>query len=157
MRALLAIGALLGLAGCSPQQCNPSQAGFLAGIGCETSGSFATRSQYQQSQLAQENAAALQGRAAAQNEGARASQALLTRDQARQRLGAVDRQAAQLRARFDAARSRGGVDQVRLHEAQSELNALQRQRAGLQGGGTDVQLRALEEHQQRFRDQISGI
>ncbi len=156
MRALAAAGALLGLAACSAQQCDPSQAGFLAGIGCEASGSYGTRNQYQQSQLAQGNAAALQSRAAAQDEGARASQALLTRDQARRRLGAVDQQTAQLRARLNAARARGGISQIQLSDAQAELNALQRQRAGLQGAATDEQLRALEDHQRRLMDQLTG-
>lgn len=157
MRTLLALGGLVGLAACSAQQCDPSQAGFLSGVGCEASGSYTTRNQYQQSQLAQQNAAALQNRAAAQDEGARASQALLTRDQARRRLGAIDQQTAQLRARLNAARSRGGVDQVRLGEAQAELDALQRQRAGLQGGATEEQVRALEAQRRRLSDQLSGI
>lgn len=157
MRRLVALGALLGLAGCSAQACDPSQAGFLSGIGCEAGGSYSTRSQYQQSQLAQQNAAALQGRAAAQDEGARASQALLTRDQARRRLGAIDQQTAQLRARLNAARARGGADQLRLNEAQTELDALGRQRAGLQGGATEEQMRALEAQRRRLADQLSGI
>ena len=100
MRALLAGGALLGLAACTPQQCDPSQAGFLSGIGCAASGSYATRNQYQTIRAcAAERIAASQNRVQAQEEGARASQALVTRDQARRRLGAVDRQTAQLRTR----------------------------------------------------------
>ena len=157
MRALLALGALLGLAGCSAQACDPSQAGFLGGIGCEASGSYATRNQAQQSALAQQNAAALQGRAAAQDEGARASQALLTRDQARRRLGTIDQQTAQLRARLNAARARSGADQARLGAAQDELDALQRNRAGLQGSATEEQVRALEAQRRRLADQLSGI
>lgn len=157
MRALLVGSALLGLAACSPQQCDPSQAGFFSGIGCAASGSYATRNQYQQSELAQQNMAASQGRAQAQNEGARASQALLTRDQARLRLGAVDRQTAQLRTRLNAAHARGDMSQIRLSDAQAELNALQRERARLQGGATDEQMRALEDHERRLRDQVTGV
>ena len=156
MRALLAGGALLGLAACTPQQCDPSQAGFLSGIGCAASGSYATRNQYQQSELAQQSIAASQSRAQAQDEGARASQALVTRDQARRRLGAVDRQTAQLRTRLNAARARGEISQIRLSDAEAELNALQRERAGLQGAATDEQLRALESHERRLRDQLTG-
>jgi len=152
----LAGSALLGLAACSPQQCDPSQAGFLSGIGCAASGSYAARNQNQQSELAQQSTAASQSRDQAQGEGARASQALLTRDQARQRLGAVDRQTAQLRARLNSARVRGGVSQIQLSDAQAELDALQRERAGLHGAATDEQLRALEDHQRRLRDQIIG-
>ena len=114
MRALLAGGALLGLAACTPQQCDPSQAGFFSGIGCAASGSYATRSQYQQVELAQQRAAAAQNRDQAQEQGARASQALLTRDQTRRRLAAVDGQNTQLRARLASARARGSVDQARL-------------------------------------------
>lgn len=157
MRALLIANALLGLAACTPQQCDPSQAGFLSGIGCAASGSYATRNQYQQAELAQQGAAASESRAQAQDEGARASQALLTRDQARRRLGAVDQQTAQFRARLNAARSRGGLDQVRLSDAQAELDALQRQRAVLQNGATDEQIRAYEAHQRRYREQFTGI
>ncbi len=147
---------LLGLAACSPQQCDPSQAGFLSGLGCAASGSYAARNQYQQSELAQQSTAASQSRDQAQGEGARASQALLTRDQTRRRLGAVDRQTAQLRTRLNAARVRGGVSQIRLSDAQAELDALQRERAGLHGAATDEQLRVLEDHQRRLRDQITG-
>lgn len=155
MRALLAGGALLGLAACTPQQCDPSQAGFFSGIGCAASGSYATRNQYQQVELGQQRAAAAQSRDQAQDAGARASQALLTRDQSRQRLGALDQQTAQLRARLNAARARGGVDQVRLNDAQSELDALQRQRAALARNATDEDVRRLEDRERRLRDQLS--
>ena len=158
MRALRASVALLGLAACTPQQCDPSQAGFFSGIGCAASGSYATRNQYQQVELAQQRTAALQGRAQAQDEGARASQAVLTRDQARRRLSTVDQQNAQLRTRLNAARARGGVDRVRLDDAQAELDALQRQRAVLQQrGATEEDLREIEERQRRFREQYSGF
>ncbi len=157
MRRLLVAGVLLGFSACSAQQCDPSRAGFLSGIGCEASGSFATRNQSQQSEFVQQNAAALQSRAQAQDQGARASQALLTRDQARRRLGTFDQQTAQLRARLNAARARGGLDQVRLSDAQAELDALQRQRAGLQGNATEEQVRALDAQRRRLADQLSGI
>lgn len=156
MRLPLTVVALFGLAACSPQQCDPSQAGFLSGLGCAASGSYAARNQYQQSELAQQTMAASRSRSQAQDEGARASQALVTRDQARRRLGAVDRQTAQLRAHFNAAHARGDLSQIRLSDAQAELNALQRERAGLQGGATEEQLRALEDHERRVMDQLTG-
>lgn len=154
MRALLAGGALLGLAACTPQQCDPSQAGFFSGIGCAASGSYATRNQYQQVELGQQRANAALSRDQAQDAGARASQAMLTRDQARRRLVAVDRQTAQLRAHLNAARARGDVDQARLGEAQAELDALQRQRAALPRGATEEDMRALEGRERRLRDQL---
>ena len=107
--------------------------------------------------MAQQRAAAEQNRGQAQDAGTRASQALVTRDQARRRLVAADQQTAQLRARLAAARTRGGVDQARLNDAQAELDVLQRQRAGLQRGATDEDLRALEDHQRRLRDEVSGL
>lgn len=156
MRAFAAL-AVLGLSACAPGQCDPSQAGFLSGIGCEASGSYATRSQYQQSALTQQNANALQMRAAASDEGTRANQAVLSRDQARGRLNAVDRQTAQLRARLSAARARGGADQVRLDAAQAELATLERQRAQIPTGATEDQVRALEAQRRRLAEQMSGI
>ncbi len=155
MRALLAGGALLGLAACTPQACDPSQAGFFSGIGCAASGSYATRSQYQQVELAQQRAAAAQNFGQAQEEGARAREALLTRDQTRRRLAAVDGQNTQLRARLAATRAQGGVDQGRLDAAQAELDALGRQRALLGGrGATEQDIRRLEDQQRRLRDQL---
>jgi len=157
LTSFLVLGALLGLAACSPQQCDPLQAGFLSGIGCVASGSYAARNQSQQSELGQQSAVASQNRARAQDQGVRASQALVTRDQARRRLSAIDRQTAEYRARLNTARARGGVDQVRLSEAQDQLNALQRQRAMLPGDATEAQLRDLEAKRQWVNDQLSSL
>lgn len=154
---LFTLAATLGLGACSAQQCDPSRAGFLSGIGCEASGSYNVRNQGQQSNLAEQNAAALQNRAAAQTEGARANQALLSRDQARRRLGVVDAQTAQLRARLAAARASGAADLGRLNAAQAELDSLQRQRRGLGDGATEADVRALEANRRRLADQLEGI
>lgn len=151
------VGLALLLGACAPGQCDPSQAGFLSGIGCETGGSYRVRNQVQQSTLAQQNDNALQARAAAQDEQSRATDAVLTRDQARRRLNTVDQQARQLRARLNAARRRGTVDQVRLDQAQQELDGLQRQRAQVPGQATDEQVRALEARQRRSAELMSGI
>ena len=153
----LALLGLLALSACTPQACDPSQAGFLSGIGCEASGSYGVRNQAQQSALAQQNAALLQNRAAASNEGARASQALISRDQARRRLSAVDSQTAQLRRRVQAAQARGNVDAGRLAAAQSELDSLQQERSAAGQAPTDDQVRALEAHRRRLQDQLQGI
>ena len=157
MRPLAAVAALLCLAACTPQACDPSQAGFFSGIGCEASGSYATRNQYQRSTLAQQSAVAMQNRADALNEGARANQALLSRDEARRRLASADRQTGELRARLAAARSRGDVDGGRLSQAQAELADIQRQRAGLSNGATAEQLRAYEDRQRRLLENLSAI
>lgn len=145
------------LTGCAAQQCDPSQAGFLSGLGCEASGSYTARNQQQQSTLAQQNAAALQNRAAAQDEGMRANQAVLTRDQARRRLSAVDQQTSQLRRRLAAARASGTADQGRLAAAQAEYDTLQRQRGALNAGATEDQVRAVEAQRSRFARQLEGL
>ncbi len=158
MRGLsAALLAGIAVAGCSAQQCDPSQAGFLSGIGCEAGGSYRTRNQAQQSALAQENANALQARATAQDEQGRANQAVLSRDQARQRLGAVDRDTRALRARLASARARGTSDRGRLDAAQTELDSLQRQRSGLGTNATDAQVQALEAQRRRAAELLGGI
>lgn len=154
----VAVLALLGLAACTPQACDPSQAGFFSGIGCETSGSYGVRNQYQRSALAQESSLALQNRANAIDAGQRANDAILSRDEAQRRLSSADRRTTQIRASLAAARSRRNVDRTRLDEAQSELARLQRDRASLQRGGASAeQLRAYEERQQRLNDSITGL
>lgn len=153
----LALLGLLALPACTPQACDPSQAGFLSGIGCEASGSYGARNQAQQSALAQQNAALLQNRAAASDEGARANQALISRDQARRRLATVDSQTAQLRRRVQAAQARGNVDAGRLAAAQSELDSLQQERSAAGQAPSDDQVRALEAHRRRLQDQLQGI
>ena len=157
MKGIVAGLALLGLAACTPQACDPSQAGFFSGIGCEASGSYGTRNQYQRSALAQESALALQNRANAIDASQRANEALVSRDEAQRRLASADRRTIQLRASLAAARNRRDVDQVRLNDAQAELTRLQRDRASLQRGASAEQLRALEERQQRLNDSITGL
>lgn len=157
MRIVIVGLALLGLAGCTPQACDPSQAGFFSGIGCEASGSYGVRNQYQRSALAQESSLALQNRANAIDASQRANDAIVNRDEAQRRLSSADRRTAQIRASLAAARSRRNVDQVRLDEAQSELARLQRDRASLQRGASAEQLRAFEERQQRLNDSITGL
>ena len=157
MRSAIAVLALLGMAACSPQSCDPSQAGFLSGIGCEASGSYGVRNQYQRTALAQESSLALQNRANAIDAGQRANDAIVSRDEARHRLSVADRRTAQIRASLAAARNRRNVDQTQLNEAQSELVRLQRDRASLQRGASAEQLRAFEERQQRLNDSITGL
>lgn len=152
-----AIGIALLLGACAPGQCDPSQAGFLSGIGCEAGGSYRVRNQVQQSALAQQNDSAFQARASAQAEQSRATEAVLTRDQARRRLNTVDQQTKQLRARLNTARRQGTVDQVRLDQAQQELDGLQRQRTQLPTQSTDEQVRALEARQRRAAELMGGI
>lgn len=157
MKSAGAVLALLGLAACTPQACDPSQAGFFSGIGCETSGSYGVRNQYQRSALAQESSLALQNRANAIDAGQRANDAILSRDEAQRRLSSTDRRTAQIRASLAAARSRRNVDRTRLDEAQSELARLQRDRTSLQRGASAEQIRAYEERQQRLNDSITGL
>ena len=155
VRATMGIALLLGA--CASGQCDPSQAGFLSGIGCEAGGNYRVRNQVQQSALAQQNDSALQARASAQSEQSRATEAVLTRDQARRRLNTVDQQTRQLRARLNTARRQGTVDQVRLDQAQQELDGLQRQRTQMPAQSTDEQVRALEARQRRAAELMGGI
>lgn len=148
----LAAAALL--AGCSGQSCDPSQVGFLSGIGCEVGGSYAARNQAQQRQLSYENSNASAAQSAQQQEQSRESNALLTRDQARRRLNAVDRQNGQLRARIAALRRSGNADRAQLNEAERELNAVQRDRAV--GPSSDADIRALEARQRRAAELLGG-
>lgn len=155
--AAAVLAGLSGLAGCAPGACDPSQAGFLSGIGCEASGNYATRNRYQQSALSQESANALQAHAAAGEERSRASDALVTRDQARARLGAIDAETRRLRARLAAARARGTAESGRLEAAQADLDALLQQRRQVTAGASDAELQALEARRRRAVEAISGI
>ena len=157
MRAAAAGIVLLGLAACTPQACDPSQAGFFSGIGCEASGSYGVRNQNQQLSLAQQNSLAMQNRADALSASDRANDALVSRDEARRRLASADRQTTRIRASLAAARNRRNVDQTRLDQAQAELAGLQRDRAALQRGASSDQLRAFEERQRRLNDSINGL
>ena len=153
MRALLLAGTVA-LAGCAPGNCDPSQAGLLSGIGCEANGGFAARNQAQQAQLAQDGASARAAQQSQQYEQGRATNAILTRDQARQRLGALDRRTAQLRAQLARQRRSGRASQAQLNEAEAQLAALQRQRGG--GATSDAQMRALEDRQRRAAELLGG-
>lgn len=157
MRRLLVLAAAAALAGCAAGNCDPSQAGFLSGIGCEASGSYTSRNQTQQSILAQQRAAALQERAGASAAQSDAVSAQLTADQRRRRLGTLDRETGQLRARLASLRARGTADEAQLGQAQSELDNLQRQRAALPPAATDAQVRAVEEQRQRLLNALAGI
>lgn len=155
--AAAVLAGLSGLAGCAPGACDPSQAGFLSGIGCEASGNYAIRNRYQQSALSQESANALQAHAAAGEERSRASDALVTRDQARARLGAIDAETRRLRAHLAAARARGTAESSRLEAAQADLDALLQQRRQVTAGASDAELQALEARRRRAVEAISGI
>ena len=157
IRRIAVLAVLAALPGCAPGACDPSQAGFLSGIGCEASGSYTTRNRYQQSALAQESGNALQARAAAGEERSRVADALVTRDQARTRLNAIDAETRRLRARLAAARARGTSDSGRLGAAQAELDALQQERSRLGSSTSDADLRALEARRRRAAEAMGGI
>lgn len=150
----LALAGLVALAGCASGNCDPSQAGFLSGIGCEASGGFKARNQAQQKQLSQDSANASAAQDSQLREQSRATNAILTRDDARQRLGALDRRTAQLRSRLAGLRRSGSQSQAQLNEAEAQLAALQRQRSG--GATSDAQMRALEERQRRAAELLGG-
>ncbi len=142
------------LAGCAQGSCDPSQAGFFSGIGCEAGGGYAARNQAQQAQLSQDRANAMAAQDTQQREQSRATNAILTRDEARQRLTALDRRTAQLRSRLATLRRSGSQSQAQLNEAEAQLAALQRQRSG--GASSDAQMRALEDRQRRAAELMGG-
>jgi hypothetical protein len=153
MRATLGLGGTLlvaTLAGCAPSNCDPSQAGFISGIGCEASGAYSQRRQMQQAQLASSRASVLAERAnaaAAQDEAAMSQAALRDRQQ---RLRAVDSQNAALRRRLATLRASNSVDQSRLAAAQGQLDELNRERANIATAPDDVSVRDLETQQKKL-------
>jgi len=161
MRGALGQGGLLfiatALAGCAAGNCDPSQAGFISGIGCETSGAYSQRNQMQQAQLASSRASVLAERAnaaEAQDDAAMSQAALRDRQQ---RLRAVDSQNVTLRRRLAALRANNSVDQSRLAAAQGQLDELNRRRADVGTVPDDASVRDLEAQQRRLLAIVKGI
>ncbi len=155
-RLAVLIGAAA-LAGCTPGACDPSQAGFLSGIGCEASGSYGQRSAALQTQLQSSRASALQERANALDaqQDAAASQGELARS--RQRLRSIDSQNATLQRRLATLRASNRVDQGRLAGAQSQLAELSRRRASLGARPDDASVRDLERQQHDLEGVVRGL
>ena len=156
-RGIAALAAVAALGGCSAGACDPSQAGFLSGIGCEASGSYTQRNQAQQVSLAQSRAAALQeraGAAQAQDEAAGAEMALSER---RRRLGAIEAQNAVLRRRLAALQGNNRVNQAQLASAQAQLNEISRHRASLAASPDPAGVRDLERQQQNLQSVVQGL
>ena len=155
MRALLATLALPLLAtACSPAACDPSQAGFFSGIGCEASGSYRSRNESQQAQLATARTAALQNDAAAYNARNDAASAQLSLAERRRRLGALDSQVAAARRQLANLRQSQGVDQDRLARAQQAVDQAQSTRAQLPAQANGAQIDAT---QRRLNDLLRDM
>ena len=136
---------LLTLAGCASQDCDPSRAGLLDGIGCSASGGFQQRQVALGHNLAATRAEALEAQA-------NAARAAAVRDDAerdlaakRRRLGQLDSQISELRRQLAMAQGRVGVDQAALRQAQEALAELQRERGGLTPQSDDAALRRADE------------
>ncbi len=156
-RRIAALAAAAALAGCSAGACDPSQAGFLSGIGCEASGAYTQRNQAQQASLAQSRAAALQeqaGAAQAQDEATGAQMAL---DERRRRLGAIDAQNAALRRRLATLQGNNRVNQAQLASAQAQLSEINRRRASLPATPDPAAVRDLERQQQNLQATVRDL
>lgn len=151
----LACSALV--AGCTASSCDPSQAGFFSGIGCEGSGAYTQRNQAQQTQLAASRSATLSERAnAAQAEDA-AYSSQFALNAKRQRLQVLDQQNSALQRRLAAAQANNRVDQAQLASAQAQLADLQYQRASLSVSSTDTSVRDYEQKQQKMLSIITDM
>ena len=154
---MAAMAALAALAGCSAAACDPSQAGFLSGIGCEASGSYTQRNQAQQASLAQSRAAALQERAGAAQAQDEATGAQMALDERRRRLGAIDAQNATLRRRLATLQGNNRVNQAQLASAQAQLSEINRRRASLPAAPDPAAVRDLERQQQNLQATVRDL
>ena len=157
MVRLAVILASAGLAGCSAAACDPSQAGFISGIGCASSGAYSQRTQALQTQLTSSRSAALQERANAIEADQEASDSQVALADTRARLGAVDRQNAALAQRLAALRASNRVDQTRLANAQAQFDAISRRRATLAAAPDDGSVLDLQRQQQRLLGVMKGM
>lgn len=153
--AVLAAVAVAGLAGCASEQaCDPTQTGFLSGIGCAVGGGYQNRQNTLNDARidAQQNAAQQRADAAvAQRQQQIAQQTLAQR---RARAAQQDRELATLRSRLQQAQARGASGS-QLQEAQSALAETQR----LQGSSarSDADLAARSAAQERLRRSLDAL
>lgn len=158
MKSTLVLMALVvGLVGCASGNCDPDQAGFIGGIGCQASGAYGQRTQSLQAQLSASRSAALQERAAAlsaQQDAAASETALAER---RQQLQAIDRQNAVLQRKLRALQASNRIDKARLAKANAELASVKQQRATAGPNPDDAELRDLQQHQQRLQNVVSSL
>ena len=154
----LALAALLGVAGCASGNCDPSQAGFFDGIGCQTSGAYDQRQYQLQNNLsaARANLYNQQGRADAA--AASADAARSERDRSARNLQAMGRENATLQARLNAAARRDGADRALVAQRQSELSQLERDRAAAAARGADpAEVQRLEQRRRALLDAASNL
>lgn len=120
---VLAAGCFL-LAGCATTDCDPARGGFIRGIGCATSGSYATRQQQKQAQITrgQQTQAGLQREYDSLNRQS---------EQTGAERQALEQEYAQLQGQIDAlnadlAKSKADATQVRqnLKSVQNQLDLL---------------------------------
>lgn len=150
-RAAAVVAALAGaLAGCASTNCDPSQAGFLDGIGCARNGAYQQRESALQYGAAQAQANALTQQAAA-------AQAHTDALSAQQDLAARRRQMARLDGRLNdlqhqlrAARARQGADQVVVQRAESDYSALAQLQAAARADPTADELQAIDQRQSKL-------
>ncbi len=156
--AAVAAVAVLGLAGCSSQQaCDPTQTGFISGLGCAMGGGYQNRQDTLNDTRvsAQQNAATQQADAAsAQRQQQIAQQTLAQR---RARVAQQDRELAGLRNRLQLAQARGASG-PQMQEAQDALAESQRLRTAAAQSDADLAARsAAQERLRRSLDALAGL
>ena len=157
LRFAVPLTALALLAGCAPGSCDPSQAGFLSGIGCEASGAYTTRHNAQVASLAESRAAALQGQADAGQAQDQATSAQMALGERQRRLRQINSQNAVLSRRLSALRATNGADQGQLGRAQAQLAELNRRSAVTPATASAADLRDVEQKQRELADILAKM
>jgi len=155
----LALLPLLLLGACAVQNCDPATAGFFGGIGCEVSGSYNQREGEQQRALeaARRDLGVQRAAADAAARDRAAAEANLAGMQAE--LRAMGQQDVALRRRIDAARQRQGADAAAIQRAQTQLDALEQQRARITAAPSSAAVQDLDRRRRALLEAItdSGI
>jgi septal ring factor EnvC (AmiA/AmiB activator) len=145
------------LAGCAASQCDPQQADLFTGVGCEVGGGFAQRAQYQQSELANARAVALQQRGQAESAGQQATAAQADVAMRRRRLAVLDSQTQSLRRQLAAARQTHAADTAALRQAEGRIDALQRQLSAVSEAPSEAELADLENQRRTLADLLTRL
>ena len=151
-----ALPPLLLLGACTAQNCDPANAGFISGVGCEVSGSYNQREQTQRQTLdaAHQELARQRAIAAASARDRAAAEADLASMQAK--LSDMEQQDADLQRRLAAAQRRQGADQAEVKRLQARLAALEAARTHAAAAPDPAEVAKLEERRRALLDSITS-
>jgi chromosome segregation ATPase len=155
VQAALTIAACAAICGCTPAACDPSTADLFSGIGCQVSGSYATRQTGLRNDLAAAQANEMQRQADATQAAADEANAAEALDRRRRQLAILDGRLHAMERELAAASHRQDVDQAALQRANQQLNLLRAQRAQVTTQSDDSKLRALEAPTQALNDELT--